>query len=215
MTFGLANALAAFMDIMNRVFRPYMDSFVVDFIDEILVNSRELEEHSCHLRLVLGKLREHQLYAKLSKCEFWLEEIRFLGHVISRDGVAFDPSKVEVVLAWPHPSSVHEIWSLLGLTGYYQRHLEGFSRLFGPLTALTRKNIEFILSDKCNRSFQELKKRLTTAPVLALPEPHKPFLVFSNASKFGLGCFLMQEGRVVAYASRQLKDHEGTISPMT
>ncbi|XP_035540222.1 uncharacterized protein LOC109013719, partial [Juglans regia] len=208
MSFGLANAPAAFMDLMNRVFRPFLDSFVVVFLDDILIYSRYLEEHACHLRLALGKLREHQLYAKLSKCEFWLEEVKFLGHVISQEGVAVDPSKVEAVLSWPRPSTVREIRSFLGLAGYYRRFVEGFSRLSGPLTALTRKNTEFVWSDKCERSFQELKRRLTMAPVLALPEPHKPFVIFSDASKFGLGCVLMQEGRVVAYASRQLKIHE-------
>ncbi|XP_035542910.1 uncharacterized protein LOC118345683 [Juglans regia] len=148
------------------------------------------------------RTREHQLYAKLSKCEFWLEEVKFLGHVISQEGVAVDPSKVEAVLSWPRPSTVREIRSFLGLAGYYRRFVESFSRLSGPLTALTRKNTEFVLSDKCERSFQELKRKLTMAPVLALPEPHKPFVTFSDASKLGLGCVLMQEGRVVAYASR-------------
>ncbi|XP_041016255.1 uncharacterized protein LOC121258783 [Juglans microcarpa x Juglans regia] len=208
MPFGLANAPAAFMDMMNRVFRPYLDSFVIVFIDDILVYSRELEEHASHLRLVLGKLRDHQLFANLNNCEFWLDEIKFLGHVMSRDGVAVDPSKVEAVLAWPRPSTVREIRSFLGLAGYYRRFVEGFARLSGPLTTLTRKNVEFVWSNKCEKSFQELKKRLTTSPVLALSEPHKPFVVFSDASKFGLGCVLMQEGRVVAYASHQLKDHE-------
>ncbi|KAF5477291.1 hypothetical protein F2P56_003941, partial [Juglans regia] len=119
MSFGLANAPAAFMDLMNR-------------------------EHACHLRLALGKLREHQLYAKLSKCEFWLEEVKFLGHVISQEGVAVDPSKVEAVLSWPRPSTVREIRSFLGLAGYYRRFVEDFSQLSGPLTALTRKNVEFV-----------------------------------------------------------------------
>ncbi|KAF5454473.1 hypothetical protein F2P56_024133, partial [Juglans regia] len=102
-------------------------------------------------------------------------EVKFLGHVISQEGVAVDPSKVEAVLSWPRPSTVREIRSFLGLAGYYRRFVEGFSRLSGPLTALTRKNTEFVWSDKCERSFQELKRRLTMAPVLALPEPHKPF----------------------------------------
>ncbi|XP_041017941.1 uncharacterized protein LOC121260164 [Juglans microcarpa x Juglans regia] len=187
MLFGLANAPAAFMDMMNRVFRPYLDSFVIVFIDDILVYSRESEEHTVTFDW------------------FW---IKFLGLVMSRDGVAVDPSKVEAILAWPRPSTVHEIWSFLGLADYYRRFVEGFARLSGPLTTLTRKNVEFVWSGKCEKSFQELKKRLTTTPILALPEPHKPFVVFSDASKFGLGCVLMQEGRVVAYASRQLKDHE-------
>jgi hypothetical protein len=139
MTFGLTNAPAVFMDLMNRVFRPYLDKFVVVFIDDILVYSNSYLEHEQHLRQVLSTLREHQLYAKVSKCEFWLKEVVFLGHVISAQGILVDPRKVEAVLKWERPKNVTEIRSFLGLAGYYRRFIEGFSIIAIPMTRLTRK----------------------------------------------------------------------------
>ena len=208
MPFGLTNAPAVFMDYMNRIFRQYLDQFVVVFIDDILIYSKSREEHEEHLRIVLNVLREKQLYAKLSKCEFWLSEVKFLGHVISRDGVAVDPHKVEAVLDWKRPESVTEIRSFLGLAGYYRRFIPNFSRLALPLTKLTRKNQSWAWDERCEECFRELKNRLTTAPVLIIPDPTVTYVVYSDASLHGLGCVLMQQGRVVAYASRQLKPHE-------
>ena len=153
-------------------------------------------------------LKDKKLYAKLSKCEFWLEEIKFLGHVISKEGVSVDPTKVEAVLHWESPKSVTEIRSFLGLAGYYRRFIEGFSKIAMPLTQLTKKGQKFKWTEKCENSFQELKKRLTTSPILALPDPNRHFVVFCDASKMGLGCVLMQDRNVVAYASRQLRTHE-------
>ena len=127
MSFGLANALAYFMSMMNKVFMEFLDKFVVVFIDDILVYSKNEEEHKEHLRLVLEKLREHQLYAKFSKCEFWLKEVGFLGHVISGEGIAVDPTKVVTVINWEAPTTVGEIRSFLGLAGYYRRFIENFS----------------------------------------------------------------------------------------
>jgi hypothetical protein len=206
--FGLTNAPALFMDLMNRVFQPYLDKFVVVFIDDILVYSNSFEEHEEHLRQTLQTLRDHQLYAKLSKCEFWLKRVTFLGHVISVEGVFVDPQKVEAVLKWERPTSVTEIRSFLGLAGYYRRFIEGFSLIATPLTQLTRKNKKWVWLEECEKSFQELKRRLTTAPVLALPLGTEGFVVYSDASGKGLGCVLMQHGKVIAYASRQLKTHE-------
>jgi hypothetical protein len=157
---------------------------------------------------VLETLREKKLYAKLSKCEFWLKEVSFLGHVISSEGIAVDPAKVDTVLQWGTPEFVSEIRSFLGLAGYYRRFIEGFSKLALPLTKLTRKDQAFVWDGDCERSFQELKKRLTTAPVLILPDAKESFVVYCDASKMGLGGVLMQKGKVVAYASRQLKVHE-------
>jgi hypothetical protein len=139
MPFGLTNAPAIFMDYMNRIFQPYLDKFVVIFIDDILIYSKDSQEHAEHLRIVLEVLREKQLYAKFSKCEFWLSEVKFLGHVISQGGVSVDPSKVEAVLNWERPRSVKEVRSLLGLAGYYRRFILGFSEIALPLTRLTRK----------------------------------------------------------------------------
>jgi len=206
--FGLTNAPVVFMDLMNRVFRPYLDKFVVVFIDDILVYSNSYLEHEQHLRQVLSTLREHQLYVKVSKCEFWLKEVVFLGHVISAQGILVDPRKVEAVLKWERPTNVTEIRSFLGLAGYYKRFIEGFSTITILMTRLTRKETKWEWTDECEQSFQKLKKRLTTAPVLTLPSRTEGFVVYSDASGKGLGCVLMQHGKVIAYASRQLKTHE-------
>jgi len=206
--FGLTNAPALFMDLMNRVFQPYLDKFVVVFIDDILVYSKSYEEHEQHLRQALQTLRSRQLYAKLDKYDFWLKDVTFLGHVVSSKGIFVDPQKVEAILRWERPTTITEIRSFLGLAGYYRRFIEGFSTIATLLTRLTRKNIRWEWSKECDESFQELKRRLTTAPVLILPSGTEGFVVYSDASRKGLGCVLMQHGKVVAYASRQLKTHE-------
>ncbi|XP_055960628.1 uncharacterized protein LOC126668448 [Mercurialis annua] len=208
MSFGLTNAPAAFMDMMNQVFKPFLDQFVIVFIDDILIYSRSEEEHAYHLRTILQTLREHQLYAKFSKCEFWLEQVTFLGHVVSKDGIKVDPKKIEAVMDWQRPRSVTEIRSFLGLAGYYRRFVQDFSRISAPLTKLTQKGVKFEWTDRCEASFEKLKEILTTAPVLALPSGIEGFTVYCDASRIGLGCVLMQHGQVIAYASRQLKKHE-------
>jgi hypothetical protein len=201
MSFGLTNAPAYFMYLMNKVFMEYLDKFVVVFIDYILVYSKSEEEHKEHLRLVLQKLRENRLYAKFSKCEFWLKKVFFLGHVITNGGIAVDPGKVKDVLKWEPPTTVSEIRSFLGLAGYYRRFIEGFSKIVKPLTSLLEKDKKFVWSEACQDSFDELSKRLTTAPVLVMPDICKSFDIYRDASKQGLGCVLMQEGHVIAYAS--------------
>jgi hypothetical protein len=208
MSFGLTNVPAYFMYLMNKVFMEYLDKFVVVFIDDILVFFWNEEEHEEHLRLVLQKFREHQLYAKFSKCDFWLREVSFLGHIIIDGGIAVDPSKVQEVLNWNPPKNVPEIRSFLGLAGYYRRFIEGFSKIVKPLTCLLEKGKEFKWDDKCQVCFEELKKKLTTAPVLIMPDIHKGFDVYCDASRQGLGCVLMQEGKVVEYAYRQLRKHD-------
>ncbi|WVZ57930.1 hypothetical protein U9M48_008258 [Paspalum notatum var. saurae] len=200
------------MYMMNSVFMEYLDKFVVIFIDDILIYSKTEEEHEEHLRLVLQKLREHKLYAKFSKCDFWIEEVKFLGHVISNGGIVVDQSKVSEVQNWKIPEDVKGIRSFLGLAGYYRRFIEGFSKIAKPMTALLEKNIKFQWTSACQKAFEELKKRLTTTPVLTFPDMHKPFSVYCDASRLGLGCVLMQEGKVIAYASRQLRDHEKNYS---
>ena len=163
MSFGLTNAPAAFMDLMNWVFRPYLDRSVIVFINDILVYSRSELEHERHLGLVLQTLRRHQLYAKFNKCEFWLSRVGFLGHVVSADGIYVDPQKVEVVENWGQPTTVTEVRSFLGLAGYYRRFREGFSKIVGPLHCLTRKGVKFEWTKWCEGSFQTLKKKLTSA----------------------------------------------------
>jgi hypothetical protein len=149
MSFGLINAPAYFMYLMNKVFGEFLDKFVVVFIDDILIFSKTEEEQAEHIRLVLQKLREHKLYAKRSKCEFWLKEISFLGHVVSNGGIVVDPGKVQDVLNWKPPTNVSEIRSFLGLARYYRRFIEGFSKLAKPMTALLEKNAKYVWSDKC------------------------------------------------------------------
>ena len=209
MPFGLTNAPAAFMDLMNRVFKDYLDKFVIVFIDDILIYSKSKEEHEEHLKIALRILRQHQLYAKFSKCEFWLEKVHFLGHVVSKEGISVDPAKIEAVSKWPAPKNVIEVRSFLGLAGYYQRFVEGFAKIAAPLTALTRKGKKYEWTAKCEEHFQELKSRLTSAPILTIPVVEEEnFVIYSDASKIGLGAVLMQNGKVIAYASRQLKEHE-------
>ncbi|WVZ76338.1 hypothetical protein U9M48_024321 [Paspalum notatum var. saurae] len=192
MSFGLTNAPAYFMNLMNKVFMEYLDKFVVVFIDDILIYSKMEEEHEEHLRLVLQKLRDHKLYAKLSKCEFWLDQVPFLGHIVSKGGIMVDPSKIGGVMDWK----------------ILRKFIESFSRIAKPMTSLLEKGVPFNWTKERQAAFDELKKRLTTAPVLTLPDLTKSFTVYCDASKEGLGCVPMQEGKVIAYASRRLRKHE-------
>ena len=157
MSFGLTNAPAAFMDLMNRVFKPFLDRFVIVFIDDILVYSRSVEEHEQHLRIVLETLRREQLYAKFSKCEFWLDSVAFLGHVVSKEGIQVDPKKIEAVIDWPRPTTVTEIRSFLGLAGYYRRFVQDFSRIAAPLIKLTQKNVKFTWNEVCENIFSAIE----------------------------------------------------------
>ncbi|KAL2226381.1 UNVERIFIED_CONTAM: Transposon Ty3-I Gag-Pol polyprotein [Sesamum indicum] len=186
MPFGLTNAPAAFMALMNKTLQPFLDQFVIVFIDDILIYSSSPEEHEQHLRTILQILREKQLY----------------------EGVQPDPAKVKAILEWEPPKNVSEIRSFLGLAGYYRRFVKDFSIIAKPLTNLLKKNAPFNWNDKCAQSFEELKKRLTSAPILALPSGDGGYVVFTDASRQGLECVLMQHGRVIAYASRQLRPHE-------
>ena len=177
------------------------------FMDDILIYSQSEEEHEDHLRVVLQLLRSHQLYAKFNKCEFWLTEVRFFGNVVSALGVSMDPEKVEAVMSWERLKSVFEIRSFLGLARYYMWFIEEFFRLATPMTRLTRKEVKFEWNDRCEK-VQELKRMLTSAPILIVPERGQRYTVYCDASKAGLGCVLMQFGRVVASGSCQLKNHE-------
>ncbi|WVZ89514.1 hypothetical protein U9M48_035906 [Paspalum notatum var. saurae] len=172
MSFGLTNAPAFFMYPMNSVFMNELDKFVVVFIDDILVYSKNEKEHEEHLRIVLSRLREHKLYAKFSKCAFWLKEVAFLGHILSAKGVVVDPKQA----------------------GYYRRFIKDFSKIAKPMTALTRKNAKFAWSPKCEEAFGTLKKLLTSAPVSAQPDITKPFDVYCDASGSGLGCVRCKKG---------------------
>ena len=177
-------------------------------MEKILIYSQFEDEHEDHFRIVLQALREHQLYAKCSKCKFWLTEVKFLEHIVLAYGVLVDSKKVEVVISWERSKSVFEIHCFLRLVGYYRRFIEDFSRLAVPMMRLTRKEVKFEWNDLCEKAFQELKRRLTTTPILIVPTRGQRYTVYCDASKDGLGCVLMQSGRVVAYGSRQLKNHK-------
>jgi hypothetical protein len=158
MSFGLTNAPTYFMYLMNKVFMEYLDKFMVVFNDDILIFSKNEEDHDKHLRVVLQKLGENQLYAKLSKCEFWLKEVLFLGHIISEGGISIDPSKVKDVLSWNTPQNVSDIRSFLGLAGYYRRFIKGFSKISKPMMELLAKGNNFEWMPRRETNFQELKK---------------------------------------------------------
>ncbi|GJY05655.1 reverse transcriptase domain-containing protein [Tanacetum coccineum] len=196
------------MDLMNRVCKPYLDKFVIVFIDDILIYSKSKEEHEVHLRLVLELLRKEKLYAKFSKCEFWLQEVHFLGHVVNQNGIHVDPGKIEAVKNWEAPTSPTGVRSFLGLAGYYRRFIANFSRIAKPLTLLTQKNKKYVWGAEQEEAFQLLKSKLCDAPILSLPDGVEDFVVYYDASNQGLGCVLMQRNKVIAYASRQLKIHE-------
>ncbi|KAJ9566774.1 hypothetical protein OSB04_002740 [Centaurea solstitialis] len=208
MPFGLTNAPAVFMDLMNRVCRPYLDKFVIVFIDDILIYSRSKEDHEQHLRLILDLLKAEKLYAKYSKCEFWIRDVQFLGHVVNKEGIHVDPTKIEAIKKWEAPKTPTEIRQFLGLAGYYRRFIANFSKIAQPLTTLTQKDKKFIWGEKQEEVFQLLKHKLCNAPILTLPEGTDNFVVYCDASHQGLGCVLMQNEKVIAYASRQLKVHE-------
>jgi hypothetical protein len=208
MSFGLTNAPAYFMYLMNSVFMPELDKFVIVFIDDILVYSESEEDHVEHLRIVLTRLKDHQLYAKFSKCEFWLKTVLFLGHVLPESEILVDPSKVQEVIDWKAPTIVHEVQSFLGLASYYRHFILDFSKIAKPMTSLLQKDHKFAWTEECEATFRTLRELITTAPVLAQLDIEKSFDVFCDASKNGLGCVLMQDGRVIAYASRHLRKHE-------
>ncbi|XP_027368244.1 uncharacterized protein LOC113874217 [Abrus precatorius] len=174
MPFGVTNAPAVFMDYMNRIFHKFLDKFVEEYVE--------------HLRTVLQILRERQLYAKFSKCEFWLSEIQFLGHVLLKEGIMVDLVKVKAVAEWPRPTNVTEVRSFLGLAGYYRKFIEGFSKIALPLTKLNYKGKEFKWTKGCKAIFLELKIRLTSTPVLVLPNLERKFDVYCDASGHGLRC---------------------------
>ena len=194
MSFGLTNAPAHFTYLMNSMFMPELDKFVVVFIDDILIYSKNKEEHAEHLWIVLTRLREHQLYAKFSKCVFWLEEIQFLGNILSAKGITVDPSRVKDILEWKSPTTVRQVRSFLGLAGYYRMFIPDFSKIVKHITELLKNDVKFNWSPKCNEAFEQWKTLLTTAPVLAQPDIEKLFDLYCDASCNGLGCVLMQEG---------------------
>nr|GFB18800.1 putative reverse transcriptase domain-containing protein [Tanacetum cinerariifolium] len=208
MPFGLTNAPAVFMDLINLVCKPYLDKFVIVFINDILIYSKDEKEHEEHLNKILELLKKEELYAKFSKCEFWIPKVQFLGHMIDSQGIHVDPAKIESVKDWTSPKSPTKIRQFLGLAGYYRRFIEGFSKIAKPMTKLTQKKVKFEWGDKQEEAFQLLKQKFCSAPILALPDGCEDFIVYCDASNKGLGAVLMQREKVISYASRQLKIHE-------
>lgn len=210
MPFGLTNALSTFQGLMNDVFRPYLRKCVLVFFGDILVYSKSLQDHLKHLKAVLGLLQQHQLYAKLSKCHFGCHEVKYLGNVISEEGVKADPSKIEAMLNWPVPSNIKALRGFLGLTGYYRKIVKGYGGIASLLTSLLKKD-SFKWSDNAELAFNSLKKAMTT-PVLGLPEFSKPYIIECDASGGGIGAVLMQSGQPLAYLSQGMKGKSLSLS---
>nr|GFA03549.1 putative reverse transcriptase domain-containing protein [Tanacetum cinerariifolium] len=208
MPFGLTNSPVVFMDLMNRVCEPYLNKFVLVFIDDIIIYSHNKEEHANHLKIILELLRNEKLYAKFSKCDFWIRTVQFLGHLIDSQGLHVDPAKIEAVKNWASPTTSTEIRQFLGLTGYYRRFIKDFAKIAKSLTLLTQKDKKFVWGEDQEMAFQILKHKLCEASILALPEGNDDFVVYCDASIQCLGAVLMQREKVIAYASRQLKPHE-------
>jgi hypothetical protein len=185
--FRLTNAPSMFMCLMNSIFSQYLDKSVVVFIDDIMVYSKMEEEHDEHLRIVLQTLRKHKLYTKFDKCDFYQKEIQYLRHVISEEGIVVDPKTIKAIMEWLVPKDVEDIRSFMGITGYYCRFIEGFSKTTYPITSLQKKGTKFNWTQKCQDSFNKLKELLTMTPILKVVDPEKDFIVCVNASKEGLG----------------------------
>ncbi|GJS68398.1 putative reverse transcriptase domain-containing protein [Tanacetum coccineum] len=209
MPFGLTNAPTVFMDLMNRVCRPYLDKFVIVFIDDILIYSKTKEEHDAHLRLSLELLKKEELYAKFLNCDFWLSKVQILGYVIDNEGIHVDPAKIESIKDWESPKTPTEIHQFLGLAGYYRRFIEGFSKIAKPMTKLTQKSVKFNWGEKEDTAFQTLKQKLCSTPILALPEGSENFVVYCDASHKGLDAVLMQKEKLLSDYDYELCYHPG------
>ena len=210
--FGLTNAPATFQQLMNDILRPYLDQFVIVYLDDICIYSKTKEEHLEHLDKVLTILEQHRLFVGLDKCSFGVQEMEFLGHVVGTDGVKVDPKKVQAVKDWPTPKDVKEVRSFLGLTGYFRRFIRHYAHKALPLTNLTKKETRWHWGTAEQEAFDQLKEALTSAPMLVLPDPTLPYEVFTDASGFALGATLLQNKgsglQPVAYLSRKLTDTE-------
>lgn len=212
MPFGLTNAPASFQSLMNQVFSALLRKCVLVFVDDILVYSSTLEKHISDLRDVLMLLQQNQLLVKFSKCSFAKQELEYLGHIIGRNGVATDPSKLSAVVQWPKPKTLKDLRGFLGLTGYYRRFIRHYGILAQPLTHLLKKGILFQWGPEQNQAFELLKEAMSQAPVLALPDFAQSFVLETDACNTGIGAVLMQNGHPVAFLSQALCSRSQTLS---
>jgi hypothetical protein len=204
MAFGLTGAPGSFQGAMDDTLAPGLRKFVIVFFDDILIYSKTYEDHLAHIRLVFEWLAKDQWFVKLSKCKFAQRSVCYLGHIISQEGIATDPSKVYAVVNWPVPSSAKELQSFLGLAGYYRKSVRNFGLIAKPLTELLRKNSLFVWTTEHDASFSLLKEALSSAPVLALPDFTKPFHIRTDACGKGVGAVLTQDGHPLAFISKAL-----------
>ena len=208
MPFGLCNAPATFQRLMNSVLHPYLGRFVTVYLDDIIIFSRTAVEYQEHLELVLQQLAKANLYAQLEKCEFGKQEMQFLGHVVSGEGIKMDPAKLAAISDWPRPQSLSQVRAFLGLANYYRRFIHHLAEIALPLTELTKKDTGFHWSFAADEAFRSLKQALASEPLLKMPDTHLPFRVTTDASKYAMGAVLEQnfgEGfQPVAYFSKKL-----------
>ncbi|CAN4123517.1 unnamed protein product [Withania somnifera] len=205
MPFGLTNAPRTFMRLMKHILKTLINKCVVIYFNDVLIYSRSLEEHVSHLKQVFDILVKEKLYTNLKKCSFGVEKVVFLGFVVSSQGVEVDEEKVEAIKSWPTPTNASDVWSFHGLASFYRRFLKDFSSISSPLTGLIKKDIPFIWGKEQEESFQDLKDKLSSSPLLQLPNFEKAFEVECDASGVGIGGVLMQEGKPLAYFSEKLK----------
>jgi len=204
MPFGLTNAPSTFQGLMNHIFKPYLRKFILVFFDDILVYNEDMGSHLSHLKTTLELLRQNKLFAKMSKCKFGSDEVDYLGHIVTAQGVCADPEKIQAMVDWPFPKNIKALRGFLGLTGYYRKFIRSYGSIASPLTSMLKKN-SFEWNDSAREAFQTLKVAVTQAPVLALPDFSKPFIIECDASGVGIGAVLMQGKQPIAFLSKALK----------
>lgn len=212
MPFGLTNAPATFQGLINTIFADMIRKFVLVFVDDILIYSRNLTEHVSHLKAVLARLQQYQLFVKISKCSFAQQYLEYLGHIIGIEGVATNPAKILAVQQWSPPKTQRQLRGFLGLAGYYRKFIQHYDILEKPLTKLLKKDVPYKWTNVEQQAFDMIKHKLVQAPVLALPDFSKEFVVETDASGTGIGVVLMQDGHPLAFISKALSPRSQAMS---